>query len=176
MNITRRKRLFIYLIISLLLVPVLAGCSGRSSGLSDAVEAPDFTLPDLEGKTISLRDFRGKPVILVFWRVNCPSCEYQMPFLQAFYEKWSTDKIALVTVNVGEPLAMVGEYVSAHGLTFPVLLDTRQQVSQTYGIIGVPFTFFIDDGGMFRAYRVGPFQDREAIEKAVKTAFPGLEM
>lgn len=155
---------------------ILMSIMGCARGSTEAVEAPDFSLPDLNGDVLSLRDFRGKPVILVFWRVNCPSCEYQMPFLQAFYEKWSSDKVVLITVNVGEPAGLVGEYVSTHGLTFPVLLDTRQGVAQNYGVIGVPFTFFIDDAGMLRAYRVGPFQDREAIEKAVKTVFPGLEM
>lgn len=142
----------------------------------NAVRAPDFTLPSVMGDTLSLADFRGRPLILVFWRINCPSCEYQMPFLQAFYEKWSDDEVALVTVNVGEPPVMVGEYVSRHGLTFPVLLDTRQQVAQNYGIIGVPFAFLIDADGLIRAYKVGPFQGSDAIEGVVKRVFPGVEL
>lgn len=158
---------------SALILMSVMGCARDST---KAVEAPDFSLPDLNGDVLSLHDFRGKPVILVFWRVNCPSCEYQMPFLQAFYEKWSNDKVVLITVNVGEPAGLVGEYVSTHGLTLPILLDTRQGVAQNYGIIGVPFTFFIDDEGMVRAYRVGPFQGYEAIEKALKTVFPALKM
>lgn len=169
-------RLFLVLWSCLSLVAVMSGCA-RNPGVAErAIEAPDFSLPNLDGDILNLRDFRGKPLMLVFWRVNCPSCEYQMPFLQRFYEKWSYDEIALVTVNVGEPPDMVAEYVSRHGLTFPVLVDTRQQVAQTYGIVGVPFTFFIDADGTIKAYKIGPFQGTEAIEAAVKKVFPDIRL
>ncbi len=144
--------------------------------MGDTIVAPDFSLPSTDGGTVSLSDFRGQPVVLVFWRVNCPSCEYQMPFLQAFHAKWSNDEVALVTVNVGEPPGMVAEYVSRRGLTFPVLLDTQQQVAQTYGIIGVPFAFLIDGDGVIKAYKVGPFQNSDAIEGAVRRVFPDVEL
>lgn len=171
-----KGRVFFWaLCLCLVMVSGLSGCA-RNPKVENSIKAPDFTLQSVKGGMLSLGDLRGKPVILVFWRVNCPSCEYQMPFLQAFYEKWSDDEVALVTVNVGEPPSMVAEYVSRHGLTFPVLLDTRQQVAQTYGIVGVPFTFLIDADGFIKAYKVGPFQGSEAIEGAVKRVFPGVEL
>ncbi len=166
---------FSMLFLCLVMVSGVLGCA-RNHRVGNSIEAPDFSLPSVDGGTISLGDFRGKPVILVFWRVNCPSCEYQMPFLQAFHEKWSDDKVALVTVNVGEPPAMVAQYVARHGLTFSVLLDTRQQVAQTYGIVGVPFTFLIGADGIIKAYKVGPFQGMEAMESAVKMVFPDVEL
>jgi peroxiredoxin len=175
-RIGKQKQLFFTLYFLVAIACGVLGCARSAKTEGDVVMAPDFTLPSLDGGTRSLADFRGRPLILVFWRINCPSCEYQMPFLQAFYEKWSDDEVALVTVNVGEPPAMVGEYVARHGLTFPVLLDTRQQVAQTYGIIGVPFTFLIDAEGIVRAYKVGPFQGSEAIEGAVKKVFPDVEL
>ncbi len=171
----KRRIIFWILCLCLGIGLLVSGC-GRSPGAGNSIVAPDFTLPSVNGDITNLGDFRGQPVILVFWRIHCPSCEYQMPFLQAFYEKWSDDEVVLVTVNVGEPPGMVAEYVSRHGLTFPVLLDTQQQVAQTYGIIGVPFTFLIDGDGVIKAYKVGPFQDSEAIESAVKRVFPDVEL
>lgn len=171
-----KGRVFLWALCCLLLLSCMLGCGRNPRVAGNSIKAPDFTLQSIDGNIISLGNFRGKPVILVFWRVNCPSCEYQMPFLQAFYEKRSDEKIALVTVNVGEPPSMVAEYVARHGLTFPVLLDTRQQVAQTYGIIGVPFTFLIDADGFIKAYKVGPFQGSEAIEGTVKRVFPDVDM
>lgn len=169
------RLLFWALCLCFVAASLVSGCAGNPRA-SDRIKAPDFSLPSVDGNIISLDNFRGKPVILVFWRVHCPSCEYQMPFLQAFYDKWSDDEIALITVNVGEPPAMVVEYVSRQGLTLPVLLDTRQQVAQTYGIVGVPFTFLIDANGFIKAYKVGPFQGSEAIEGAVRRVFPDVEL
>lgn len=170
------KKLFLWVLCLCMVLSGALGCARNQRAVGNAIEAPEFSLPTVDGKILSLVDFRGKPLILVFWRINCPSCEYQMPFLQAFHEKWSDDEIALVTINVGEPPAMVAEYVSRHGLDFPVLLDTRQQVAQTYGIVGVPFAFLIDAEGIIRAYKVGPFQGSEAIEGAVKRVFPDVEL
>jgi peroxiredoxin len=136
--------------------------------------APEFTLQNVNGSTINLNDFRGRPVMLTFWRINCSACQFQMPFTQALYDKWSSDSLAVLTINSGDRTSDVEDYVASRGITYPVLLDTQGKVAQGYGIIGVPTTYFIDGQGVLKAYQIGAFQNEEAMESAVKSVFSSL--
>jgi peroxiredoxin len=136
--------------------------------------APEFTLQNVNGSTINLNDFRGRPVMLTFWRINCSACQFQMPFTQALFDKSSSDSLAVLTINVGDRVSDVEDYVSSQGITYPVLLDTQGEVAQGYGIIGVPTTYFIDGQGILKAYQIGAFQDENAMESAIKGVFPSL--
>jgi peroxiredoxin len=155
------------------LASLVSACAKKSEATP---YAPDFTLQTIDGKSVTLSGLRGKPVMLTFWKINCPACEYQMPYIQAFYEEQSSEKIAVLTINVGDSAAVVQNFVANHEITFPVLLDLQQKVTQAYGIPGVPVTFFIDDKGIFKAYKIGPFQSREDMESALKTVFPSLSI
>ncbi len=168
--VTRHKfRQNVTLGLILALTSLLIGCTR-----TEVNYAPNFTLPTLDSNNITLSDFHGKPIMLTFWKINCPACEFQMPHIQSFYNDWSNEKITVLTVNVGESAAAVREYIASSGLTFPVLLDLKQSVSQAYGIIGVPTTFFIDAKGILRAYKLGPFQSAKQIENVLKEVFPSL--
>ena len=136
--------------------------------------APEFTLQNVNGSTINLNDFRGRPVMLTFWRINCSACQFQMPFTQALFDKSSSDSLAVLTINVGDRVSDVEDYVSSQGITYPVLLDTQGKVAQGYGIIGVPTTYLIDGRGILKAYQIGSFQDENAMESAIKGVFPSL--
>ncbi len=138
--------------------------------------APDFTLPTLDGSSVTLSDLRGKPVMLTFWTIHCPACDFQMPYIQAFYNEWANEKVTLITINAGDSAAAVHNYVTSSGLTFPVLLDLKKRVSQTYGIPGVPVTFIIDAEGILKAYKIGAFQSRKQIEEALAQVFPSLTL
>jgi len=136
--------------------------------------APEFTLQSVNGSTINLNDFRGRPVMLTFWRINCSACQFQMPFTQALYDKSSSDSLAVLTINSGDRTSDVEDYVASRGITYPVLLDPQTKVAQNYGIIGVPTTYFIDGQGVLKAYQIGAFQNEEAMESAVKSVFSSL--
>lgn len=155
--------------IALLLAGLLVACAKEK-----VPYAPDFTLPTLDGNSVTLSDLRGKPVMLTYWKIQCPACEFQMPYLQALYSEQSNEQLALLTINVGDSVAIAQDYVTSRGLTFPVLLDLKQKASQAYGIPGVPTTFFIDAEGIIKAYKIGPFQSRKQIESALTEVFPSL--
>jgi peroxiredoxin len=138
--------------------------------------APDFTLQTINDETVSLSDFRGKPVMLTFWKINCAACQFQMPYTQAFYDKRSSETIAVLTINVGDSISAVQDYVTSRRLTFPVLLDRQGKVAQAYGLPGIPMTFLIDSEGIIKAYKIGAFQSQEAIEGAIKSVFPSLTL
>jgi len=136
--------------------------------------APDFTLPTIDGESVTLSDSRGKPVMLTFWAIQCPACGLQAPYIQAFYDEWSSEKIAVLTIDVGDSVAVAQDFVSSQGFTYPVLLDPQSRVAQAYGIPGVPVTFFINTEGIAKAYKIGPFQSPEEIESALDTVWPSL--
>ena len=163
-------------ILTLGLALVLASSFVACDKPEEHIYAPDFTLQTVNGETVSLSDFRGKPVMLMFWKINCAGCQVQIPYTQAFYDKWSSDTAAILTVNVQGSISAVQNYVTSHEITYPVLLDRQGKVAQTYGLPGVPVTFLIDSEGIMKAYQIGPFQSQEDIENAFKSVFPSLTL
>ena len=163
-----------YTLLVLGLVLISLGSTTACTKSEKTTYAPDFTLQSVDGSTINLNDFRGRPVMLTFWQINCPACQFQMPFTQELYDKSSSDSLAVLTINVGDRASDVEDYVASRGITYPVLLDTQGKVAQVYGIIGVPTTYFIDGQGILKAYQIGAFQSAKAMESAIRDVFPSL--
>lgn len=156
---------------------VLTGCTSGSTpdGGSQAERlAPDFQLLSLDGQTISLSDFRGKPVLLNFWATWCGPCEYEMPFLQEIYEdeEWAERGLVMLAVDVGEHPARVKLFIESLGLSFTVLLDIDQDVALMYNIRFFPSTFFIDKDGIIQDVKIGAFADKADIEKRLGKIAP----
>jgi peroxiredoxin len=158
--------------LALVLISLVAACIKSE----ETQYAPEFTLQNVNGSTVNLSDFSGRPVMLTFWRINCSACQFQMPFTQALYDKWSSDSLAVLTINVGDRASDVEDYVNSNGITYPVLLDSQSQVANDYGIIGVPTTYFIDGQGVLKAYQIGAFQNENEMESAIKSVFPSLTL
>jgi len=116
--------------------------------------APDFTLPDLQGKPVTLSSLRGKPVIINFWDTPCPACRQEMPALQEFYGQ-NKDRVYFLAVDIGESPLVVSRFVQQGGYTFPVLLDGDAKVTQSYGLRYTPTAFAIDAQGYIREIQVG---------------------
>ena len=132
--------------------------------------APDFQLSNLDGQSISLSDFRGKPVLVNFWRSG--PCVYEMPLMQEVYEEWSDQGLVILAINQGESPSTVEEFVQKHNLSFTVLLDTKRDVGQRYWIWRIPTTFFIDKDGIIQ-HKVSPaFQTKTAIEDKLSKIMP----
>lgn len=155
------------------LILILAGLFTSCSKEDDASRAPDFTLQTLDGMTVTLSNLRGKPVMLTFWSIDCPACVSQIPFLNGFYDAGKS-RIELVTINAGDNPLAVKDFVIAHEIKFPVLLDRWKKTAQAYGIPGVPVTFFIDTQGIIKAYKLGAFQSQNELEVGLDTMYPSL--
>ncbi|MEW6685320.1 MAG: redoxin domain-containing protein [Candidatus Edwardsbacteria bacterium] len=117
--------------------------------------AMNFSLKDLLGNTINLSDFRGQVVLVDFWATWCPPCRMELPALQRIYDNYKTKGVVLLAVNVeGEKEAKkVKEFVEQNKLTFPVLFDTN--ISEEYGVSGIPTLFLIDKNGLRQNKHVG---------------------
>ncbi|MFC2049897.1 peroxiredoxin family protein [Chloroflexota bacterium] len=167
-----RHKWYMILLIGLALISSASLAACKKS--AESPYAPDFTLQTINGETVSLIDFRGKPVMLTFWKINCAACQFQMPYIQAAYEEWPSEEIAVLTINAGDSTSSAQNYVTSQKLTFPVLLDSRGGVTQTYGVPGVPTTFLIDADGIVKAYKIGAFQSLQEMEDSLKSMIPSL--
>lgn len=130
-------------------VPVLL-----TSELSTGDGAPAFRLEALGGGPLSLEDVRGQAVLVNFWATWCTWCKYELPALQAVYEKYRGRGLVVIGVDVEEPRSLVEAYAERYGLTYPIVLDEAGATAEVYGVRGLPMTFFIDgDGAIVRVQR-----------------------
>lgn len=122
--------------------------------LETPVEAPDFTLENLDEEKLSLSDFRGQVVMLNFWATWCPPCRREIPSMESIYRDLGKDGFVVLAVNEFEDPDHVFAYTGQLSVdpTFPVLLDRDSAVSQLYGVKGLPTTLLIDKQGKI-AYR-----------------------
>lgn len=134
--------------------------------------APDFQLPNLEEQPISLSDFRGKPVLLNFWATWCGPCVFEMPFIQGIFEESSDTGLVILAVNIGETPSTVRDFIQAGNFSFPVLLDTSQDVALEYNVRGIPTTFLIDKDGIIQAIKVGAFSSMLEIKRSLSKIIP----
>lgn len=108
---------------------------------------PNFTLEDLQGKEVQLKDYRGKGVLLNFWASYCPPCEKEMPYLESAYKDYKDKGIEVLAVDVAEPKMIVNFFVSKKKLSFPILLDKNADIAKLYNVETLPITFLINDKG-----------------------------
>jgi peroxiredoxin len=117
-------------------------------GLGAGTPAPLFSLPDLSGETISLADFRGRRVLLVFSDPNCGPCDAVADDLAALDRE--RDDLAIVAVSRGE-LEENRRKAEEHAVDFPVVIQNGWRVSKQYGIFATPVAFLIDENGVIAA-------------------------
>jgi len=129
---------------------LLALCIAASNPISGAQDAAHgFTLPDINGKKVSLSEFKGKVVILNFWATWCGPCRAEMPSLNKLYIALKDKGLAVIAISVDTSEKTVRPFIKEQKLSFPVLMDKDKAVSfDEYGIFGLPTTFLIDRNGM----------------------------
>jgi peroxiredoxin len=116
----------------------------------EASDAPDFELPDGNGKKWSLRGLRGRPVLLNFWFTSCPPCAEEMPSLEELARR-AGDKAVVLAVSVDESWDDVKRFFP-NGTPISLLHDPSKQVPKSYGTEKFPETFLIDAAGKVRYY------------------------
>lgn len=140
-----------------------------SSQEGQVIEAPDFTMLDGEGNEVTLSSLRGKPVVLNFWATWCPFCVEEMPHFQKLYEEMG-DEVQFVMLNATdgrrETQEKAKDWIAKSGYTFPVYYDTTQEAFASYGLSGLPATFFIDAEGILVAGVPGMI-DEEILQKGI---------
>ena len=127
------------------------------TALATGAKAPEFELKTLDGKKFSLRDELAQgPVVLAFFKVSCPTCQYALPFFQRLYKAYHDKGVKLVGVSQNyatETAAFAKEF----GVTFPLLLDDLRTypASNAYRLTNVPTIFWIAQDGEIEVSSVG---------------------
>ena len=131
------------------------------------MQAEDFRLTDLEGKSQSLSQYRGKIVLLNFWATWCKPCTTEMPAMQTAYDKLRDKGFVVLAVNELEDDARVREHIKQYGHTFPVLMDRDNKVANQFGVFGLPVSVFIDQEGRVQEYIKGGLLTEQKIDDAI---------
>jgi len=143
----------------------------KMSPVKSTPVAPNFTLPDIDGKLHSINDHRGKVIMLNFWASWCPPCVREMPSMERLYTKYKDKDFVVVAVNQWEDEDIVFEFTGRLDLepTFPILLDRESRVSEQYSVKGLPTTYLINKEGKVQYRAMGGREfDHPEIEKLIE--------
>lgn len=142
--------------------------------------ASDFTLTSLDGRPVSLSDYKGKVVLVNFWATWCPSCATAMPEHQQIYQRYGrpagdgqpAGDFVILGVNLQEDPDWVEEFVDSLGITFPILLDRDGRItSRQYQVSAMPTSFIIDRQGIIYYRHAGPMSGDFLTAKLAELGF-----
>ena len=158
----------IALLVGLVGLPAFDGWSMGSRVPAIGMQAENFQLADLDGKTQSLSQYRGKIVLVNFWATWCKPCTTEMPAMQASFDKLRDKGFVVLAVNELEDDAKVREHIKQYGHTFPVLMDRDNKVANQFGVFGLPVSVFIDQEGRVQEYIKGGLLTEDKIYQTVQ--------
>jgi peroxiredoxin len=132
--------------------------------------APQFELPAMDGSKFSLQEAltRG-PVLAVFFKISCPTCQYALPYFERLYKTYGKGKLSIIGVSQNDKKD-TAEFMKRYGITLPMLLDDTKTypASNAYGLTNVPTVFWISEDGDIELSSVG--WSRQDFEDIVKKA------
>ena len=130
--------------------------------------APDFTLQSLDGKTVRLSDFRGKPVVLNFWATWCGPCKIEMPWFVDLQKEYGPAGLQFLGVAMDDASTKdIAEFAESMKVNYPILIG-KESVGDDYGGVQfLPETFYIDRNGKVVDKAFG-LKGRGEIEDAIK--------
>lgn len=134
-------------------------------------DAPDFALVDMNGEKHQLSDYKGKGVFLNFWGTWCKPCEREFPLMDKQYQVYKDQGLEILAVNIGESDFAVQKFIDRKGLTFPVLIDDKKSVIETYKINPLPTTLLINPNGKIEKVITGEMSE-EMIKDYMEQIIP----
>lgn len=131
-------------------VSVPPATSLQSNSQANSAKPIEFTLPDLEGSPVSIKDLRGHPLIVDFWATWCPPCRKQIPELKTIYDRYRSHGLIVLGVACdaieGAGVRDVRQFVKKFAINYPILIGTAA-VTDKLGVEGMPTTMFLDRNG-----------------------------
>jgi cytochrome c biogenesis protein CcmG, thiol:disulfide interchange protein DsbE len=142
------------LLLTAAIILLCGGCrSEHGTGGFTGQTAPDFTLTMLTGSELTLKELRGKPVLLEFWAPWCPGCLHNIPPLKELYARYG-EAVAFVAPSSETGRQTVGKFIADHAIPYPVGFSNRRLLAD-YRISGIPVTILIDGEGVVRYHHTG---------------------
>lgn len=163
------------LTLALLLLPGQATAQSDSPALSHRLTplaapmpAERFELEDMDGTRHSLADYRGKVVLINFWGTWCPPCVEEMPSLERLYQRLRDQSFMVLAINQWENTDHVFAFMGQIDVfpSFPILFDPDSEVSEAFGVKGLPTSFLLDRSGrvVYRAVGGRQFDHPDMVE------------
>ena len=154
--------------LSLLLVSLVLGWQANLAwavGLDQV--APDFTLRSLSGENLRLQEYRGKVVLINFWASWCGPCRQEMPILDRIHKRYEPAGFTVLGVNVEGELDKARKIADRLDVSFPLLFDDGQQVSEDYDLKSMPYTVLVDRDGQVQFIHHGykPGDENKYIDR-----------
>jgi len=172
----RKRRIIIFLLVSLFSVALLALLGSQllvpaqdQSGSTQSTSplqghfAPDFTLAALSthpAPAIHLAGFKGKPVMLNFWASWCDPCKHEAPLLEATWQHVQGQGVVFIGIDFEDTQSDALNFLQQYGITYPNVVDSAGSVGISYGVTGVPETFFIDRHGVIVHKVIGELSEQ----------------
>jgi cytochrome c biogenesis protein CcmG, thiol:disulfide interchange protein DsbE len=161
--------IFVMIAVLAVLGFLFSGLGGKASA-QPGDQAIDFELKDVNGKTYKLSDFKGQPVVLNFFATWCAPCIDEAPELEAFGKEYQDAKLLILAK--GESKKRMEKYIGESGSELTYLLDTKEEISKNYSVIGQPETVIIDKDGVIVERFSGPTTKDNLIELIKKKVSP----
>jgi cytochrome c biogenesis protein CcmG, thiol:disulfide interchange protein DsbE len=161
----RILRVLVLLACALLSMPGEVSAQSSSDLLHKV--APQFSRPDLNGRQIDLKNYRGKVVLLNFWATWCASCQVELPRFEEWQNRYGKDGLQVLAISMDDGDALVRKTIRKLHLGLPVLMGDAK-LGETYGgVLGLPVTFLIGRDGVVMAKIKGE-TDLGALESRVR--------
>jgi peroxiredoxin len=129
--------------------------------------APDFNLPQPDGKNLRLSSYRGKVVLLDFWATWCYPCREEIPHLVDLQQKYGDRGLQIIGVSLDDSSDPVPPFYQQFHMNYPVVMGTAKTGELYGGLLGLPVTFLIDRDGHISAKHIGA-TDAAVFEKEIK--------
>ena len=155
------RRVILIIIAAVLLVMVFYELGHRRTSKpvsSRGNPAAEFSLTDLDGKPLSLSDYRGKVVLLDFWATWCVPCRAEIPHFVEFQNKYREQGLQVVGISMDDGANPVRQFYQQFKMNYPVALGTDKVAEAYGGVLGLPVTFLIGRDGRIAAKYVGETQ------------------
>lgn len=123
--------------------------------------APPLVGTTLDGATLDLATYRGRPVLLNFWGPSCVPCRDEFPLFLSKLAEHADDGFAIVGVLTDDPPEPARGFVAEFGATWPTVQDPDKALKTAYRVAGRPQTYFIDGAGVIRSIQIGELRDAD---------------
>lgn len=165
-----RKYIQIVILLAVVLIGVYAVATvvmGSDKVPKVGQKAANFELLGMDGEVHTMSKYEGKAKVINFWGTYCPPCVREMPALQSQWEKWSSQGVEIIGINVGENKVTVENFVAQTGVEFPILMDPNRDAVARYGVGPMPTTFFVTASGKIDHIRIGEL-DLNTLDKQIE--------
>jgi thiol-disulfide isomerase/thioredoxin len=149
-------------------------------------QAPNFTLQDLHGQSVSLASFKGHPMVVDFWATWCGPCKLEIPWLEDLQKQYASQGLQIIGISAddldkSDPAKLftqkreIGDFATSMHINYPVLLDANAIADSWGGVDALPTTFFIDRNGKIVASTVGLAPRDEIVSDIQKAMSSGAK-